>query len=542
MFDFINKSIRKKLSITMGIGALSLVLVYFANDVLIRKLNTGAETFGFNYMPALSAILNADRDLYQAYTAQLQYLDEQADTQKADFEENAQQAYDRMQVYLEAMQEYPQIQEKLRPFESRFSDWKQDSEQFFSLIDRDQQEKAANMLHSSVSQKFSSLRDLYDLAGEQLNERAGNKIETLAAESEQFETWVGILVTIVILVVGGLIYIVPKLLVSGISDMTSRIQEISQGDGDLTQRINSKRKDELGELATAFDAFVHKLQVLVREISDNTNDISQNSQRLSSAYGSNQELNAEHSRGIELVATAVNEFAASLKEVADSTQGVSSATAETVELAHEGVEVIATSVAQIRELSEAIQEANTTIESLEEDSNNIATVLDVIRNIAEQTNLLALNAAIEAARAGEQGRGFAVVADEVRALASKTQHSTEEIQQMIDKLQAGVKAAVVSVQAGASKVESNVELAEKSQAMFDSIQSLTSQINDSTTQIATATEQQTNVSEEINTNLVSLNDQNRRNLELAENVREVAETASQLSASLKESVDHFKVD
>lgn len=540
--NLISKSIRVKLSISMGIAALCLILVYFANDALIRKLNQGVDTFGENYLPALSSILNADRDLYQAYTAQLQYLEIPKPEFKNDFVENAQQAYDRMNSYLEKMQAYPEIRDKLNAFDSSYSIWKTESERYFELIDGGKTTEAAKLLETNVSQKFSSLRDIYNLAGELLDEKSKNRTATLQSVSAQFNTWISTIIILVIIVVGGLIFLVPKMFVHGITELSERIAEISHGDGDLTLRINSKRKDELGALAKSFDEFVDKLQSLVKEISGNTRDINENARQLSNAYQSNQNLNQEHSRGIELVATAVNEFSVSIKEVADSAQGVSSATEKTVELAHDGVDIIASSVNQTRELSVAMQEANSTIASLEDNSNSIATVLDVIRNIADQTNLLALNAAIEAARAGEQGRGFAVVADEVRALASKTQSSTEEIQHMIDKLQQGVKAAVTSVQNGAGKVEKNVELAEKTQAMFDSIQALTAEINDRAIQIAAATEEQTNVSEEISNNLVTLNDQNIRNLELANNVQEVANTANRLSTELKASVDHFKVN
>lgn len=247
--NFISKSIRVKLSISMGIAALCLILVYFANDALIRKLNQGVDTFGENYLPALSAILNADRDLYQAYTAQLQYLEIPKSEFKNDFVENAQQAYDRMNSYLEKMQAYPEIRDKLNAFDSSYSVWKAESERYFELIDGGKTTEAAKLLETNVNQKFSSLRDIYNLAGELLDEKSKNRTATLQSVSAQFNTWISTIIIFVIIVVGGLIFLVPKMFVHGITELSERIAEISHGDGDLTLRINSKRKDELGSIS-----------------------------------------------------------------------------------------------------------------------------------------------------------------------------------------------------------------------------------------------------------------------------------------------------
>jgi len=525
----------------MGIVLLSLVLVYLAYDVLSGKLNDGIGTLGNRYMPALSSILNADRDLYQAYVAQMDYLDQHSDAAKVDFNDNAKQALDRMNAYKEKMQTYPNILAKLSPFDGLYNKWKSGTDQFFQLIDNGNKSAADALLKGTNSDDFSKLRDMYNVAGELLDEQAKSKVMSLSEVTERYEFWLFVAVIVVIAIASGLTYLVPKLLVDGIDDLISRIRGISQGEGDLTQRIQSSRFDELGLLAHAFDEFISKLQSLIKEISVNTSELNDSSQELSESYEKGQHLNIAQSQGIEMIATAINEFSVSVKEVAENAMRASNVTSETTELTENGMKVVDKSVIQVNELAESIQQASDVITHLSKESDHIATVLDVIRNISEQTNLLALNAAIEAARAGEHGRGFAVVADEVRSLASKTQDSIEEIQQMIDRLQTGVREAVESIQDGSDKVSLNVTSTEQTQKMFENIKHSTNQVSDMAIQIAAATDEQSNVSEEINSNLVNLNDQNRQSLAISEQVQKVANVLNHSSNMLKENVEQFKV-
>ncbi|RAS63393.1 methyl-accepting chemotaxis sensory transducer [Vibrio diazotrophicus] len=541
MFGIVTKSIRAKLSISMGIAVLSLIILFLTYGTLTKKLNKGVDDFGHQFLPSVSFVLNADRDLYQAYVAQLHYLLSPGQDDLKDFKDNAKQAYDRMMKFKNLMDDHPAITSKVNDFESRFRKWEQSSNEFFKLVDNGNTKEAEALLGSSVSDDFQSLRELYDIASQELDSQANVEVNEFSEETSKMQLYMLIFVAFIIILTGALSYVVPKVLVSSVNDLTRRIKEISEGDGDLTQRINSKRTDELGKLASAFDDFVAKLQTLISEISSSSTSLENNAVQLANTHENAQHVSNEQTRSIEQIAAAVNEFSVSIREVAERTLSTANETDHTAELTTQGMKIIDNSVDEINQLANSIKKANQVIEQLASESNNIATVLEVIRNIAEQTNLLALNAAIEAARAGEQGRGFAVVADEVRSLASKTQKSTEEIQNMIDKLQSGVKDAVSSILDGSNRVEKNVELSLNIQQMFESIQSSATIVSDMATQIATATEQQSSVSEELSTNLEHLNEQNRVSQGLSNEINEVAKRVGSSVNKLSKDVGQFKI-
>ncbi|HDM8245133.1 MULTISPECIES: methyl-accepting chemotaxis protein [Vibrio harveyi group] len=541
MFGIVTKSIRFKLSISMGVAVLSLIILFLTYGTLTKKLNKGVDDFGHQFLPSVSFVLNADRDLYQAYVAQLHYLLSPGQDDIKDFKDNAKQAYDGMMKFKNLMDDHPAITNKVNDFENRFRKWEQSSNEFFKLVDSGTTKEAEALLGSTVSDDFQSLRKLYDIASQELDSQAKVEVNEFSEETSKTQLYMLIFVAFIIILTGTLSYVVPKVLVSSVNDLTRRIKEISEGDGDLTQRINSKRTDELGKLASAFDDFVAKLQTLISEISSSSTSLESNVVQLTNTHENAQRVSNEQTRSIEHIAAAVNEFSVSIREVAERTLSSANETDHTAELTTQGMKIIDNSVDEINQLANSIKKANQVIEQLASESNNIVTVLEVIRNIAEQTNLLALNAAIEAARAGEQGRGFAVVADEVRSLASKTQKSTEEIQNMIDKLQRGVKDAVSSILDGSNRVEKNVELSLNIQQMFESIQSSATIVSDMATQIATATEQQSSVSEELSTNLEHLNEQNRVSQGLSNDINEVAKRVGSSANKLSKDVGQFKI-
>jgi len=280
--------------------------------------------------------------------------------------------------------------------------------------------------------------------------------------------------------------------------MKANLDDIAAGEGDLTRRLTITSQDELGQLAGSFNRFVDKIHGLVRQISEMTTQLTGLVNQVSDQANRSDQAMERQRHETDQVATAINEMSAAAQEVAKSAQNAAVAAQQTDEEGQAAKRVVAGSIEKIHALVDDIRSSGVSLDSLQKDVSSIVSVLGVIRSIAEQTNLLALNAAIEAARAGEAGRGFAVVADEVRALASRTQISTQEIQGMIDRLQAGTQSAVEAMRRSSEAGDGTSAQANEAGASLDTMAQLIATINSMNAQIASAAEEQTAVAEEIN--------------------------------------------
>jgi len=303
---------------------------------------------------------------------------------------------------------------------------------------------------------------------------------------------------VVLLVIAAVGMVTANTILRPLNLMKANLDDIAAGEGDLTRRLAITSQDELGDLAGAFNRFVDKIHSLVRQITEMTAQLTGLVSQVSDQAQRSEQAMERQRHETDQVATAINQMSSAAQEVARSAQGASVAAQQTDVEGQAAKRVVDGSIAQIHALVNDIRSSGVSLDSLQQDVSSIVSVLGVIRSIAEQTNLLALNAAIEAARAGEAGRGFAVVADEVRALASRTQTSTQEIQGMIDRLQKGTEAAVDSMRRSSDAGDGTSARANEAGASLDTMAQLIGTINSMNAQIASAAEEQTAVAEEIN--------------------------------------------
>jgi len=350
-----------------------------------------------------------------------------------------------------------------------------------------------------------------------------------------------IVVIIIISLIALAVWLMLIPLMKRITGLQVAMNDIATGDGDLTKRIASIKDDEIGDLVNEFNTFVEKIQGLVKETVDISTEVGQST---ISAANIGQQTNAiieGQKLEIDMVATAATELAHTSNDISNNANLSNNLATQAEEKVLHGSKVVEQATKGIHILSENVTSAGTVVKKLKDGTQSIGEVLGVIRSIADQTNLLALNAAIEAARAGEQGRGFAVVADEVRTLASRTQESTTNIEAIIDELQATATNAVNVMDSSQVEAQQSVDLTQQVHVVLDEITSVITEFQQQTQEIAHAVSQQASVAEEVSKNVENVRLMTDDTVNGANQMAESLEGLQSNSNSLTSVVNQFKV-
>ena len=523
------------------IGLLMLILGVFALSQM-KKINTANVAMATNSMPSIKALdkltegsirlrvlsyrlmLNRDPDTLQKTTELFAMRNKQIDDARAIYvklisDPAEQSAYDR---YVQLLNDYRQLESRMKSLSQA-----NDMNELTRLLSAD--------LQTNSDQMNVVLAKLIEMNTQQLN-------EANATATQQYSSAFTMVVTLLIIAtVLTLLFawLLTNSITRPIASALNAAEDIAEGD--LTRTITVDGTDEAGRLLAAMLKMQAKLRDTLQRISGSATQLASAAEELNAVTDESARGLSQQNNEIEQAATAVNQMTSAVEEVARNAVSTSEASKNATTSASDGRDLVQETVSAIERMSTDVQSTSTLIGNLADESRDIGKVLDVIRGLADQTNLLALNAAIEAARAGEAGRGFAVVADEVRALAHRTQQSTSEIERMIGSIQGGTEQAVNSMRSSTERAESTLNIAKGAGLALDTINSAVVEINERNLVIASAAEEQAQVAREVDRNLVNIRDLSTQSATGANQTSAASNELSRLAVDLNGMVARFKV-
>ncbi|MGR5155901.1 methyl-accepting chemotaxis protein [Vibrio owensii] len=540
-------SIKQKIVLPLSLMIVLLTVSSVLNVLTMWKQIELSDTLNDQVIPSLFTLEDAYRDLYQATSAiqglALAQTQAEIDHHLFEYKDNAYKALPRMKKVMSLSDQgvLPRSHgSEVQQLVSTGEQWLQSYEAMISKP----QSQWVNYYESNKAEfehQFGAVRDQLNVVKDAIEAKQNTLKTDIAAAAFRAEVILEAGIAIVILAALGMVVLLLKTVVKPINDIKEAMVQIASGEGDLSQRISINSQDEIGQLAGGFNQFVTKIQATVSQVVESSNTLRQEMNNLNALTATIADSTVGQQRDSEAVAAAVHEMQVTSRNVSDSaTEAALASQTANEELSNTNV-ILEQTVAAIRDLAGEIESASQVINTLDNDVSNIASVLDVIRGIAEQTNLLALNAAIEAARAGEQGRGFAVVADEVRSLASRTQKSTGEIQAMIEKLQAGAAQAVEVMQGSKTSSEDTIQSAGLATESLAEILNAIARMNEMNTHIATAAGQQSSVSDEVNSNVQGIADSSTSIVDVVSQAQQSLSMLSEQTQQLDKQVSQFRV-
>jgi methyl-accepting chemotaxis protein len=551
---FHNMPFRFKLMLPLGI--LVALFIYMAMDSMFQIKHLGDKTHELARvdLAAVDNLLEADRDLYQALVAErsMIFVDVDSDNFKAltkQHAENIDQARERMGKFATIVREagllaLDGLGDKLHAYETQRDVWEKLTREVYAQRasnTRPGRSTAIEMSFGTAAQAFNAMRNTINSLSDIMLKLVDNAADSGEATVTSASTHITIIIIIGLALSALVAFILPSVIITPMKRLLAHLEDVAEGEGDLTVRLEVNSHDEMGRVADAFNRFVSKIHKLIGSSIDSTRQLAGSTQQLTVVAAESSQAVAQQMSELDQVATAITEMTATVQEVARNAGSAAAAARDADSQANQGKHVVIETIETINELAEAVQHSADVINMLKDESTNIGTVLGVIKSVAEQTNLLALNAAIEAARAGEQGRGFAVVADEVRQLASRSQQSTQEIEKIIQALQGRAKDAVQAMEEGRDRANRSVTQAASAGQALEEITRAVSTISDMNTQIASAAEEQSAVTEDINRNTVSIQTLANKAAEGSSHTAAAADELAALADLLRRELSQFKV-